>query len=150
MKLLLQKKVPGLGDMGDVVDVSDGYGRNYLLPQRYAVANTPENRLSMESEKLVVLQREAERHEIAAAAGKQLEKARLTVHMRAQEDGTLYGSVSTAVIVEAIEKAKGLRLEERWVALESPIKRIGDYDIHLKLPDDKEATFKLTVLPEGE
>lgn len=148
MKLLLRKKIQGLGEPGAVVDVSDGYGRNFLLPHRYAVPNTPENRLVIESEKLDWLRREAERKERAGAAAKQLKNALLQCHMKAQADGSLYGSVSRSVVVDVIRESKGLELEERWVGLAEPIKKIGDYDLVLNLPDQEEITFKLTVLPQ--
>lgn len=150
MKLLLKERVPGLGDIGEVVEISDGYGRNYLLPQRLAVANTPDNRRAIETEKLLYLQREAERKELATAANKTLKNALLQVYMKAQDDGSLYGSVTTAVVADTILKAKGVKIEERWIQLADPIKKIGDYDIDLKMPGELETTFKLTVLPEGE
>jgi len=150
MKLLLKERVPGLGEIGDVVEINDGYGRNYLLPQRLAVANTPDNRRAIETQKLVYLQREAERKELAEVANKTLKNALLQVNMKAQADGSLYGSVNAAVVAETILKAKGVRIEERWVQMKDPIKKIGDYDLTLKMPGDLEASFKLTVLPEGE
>lgn len=148
MKLLLKKKIPGLGDVGEVVEITDGYGRNYLLPQRLAVPNTPENRRDVETAKLLGLQREAERKELAELASKDLKRELMQVKMKAQDDGSLYGSVNATVVADVVEKAKGYRIEERWVQLASPIKRIGDYDITLRLPGDVETTFKLTVLPE--
>lgn len=150
MKLLLQSPVPGLGDVGDVVEISDGYGRNYLIPQRLAVANTPENRQILEADKLRHLQVEAERGERAKAAGKLLRNALLQVFMKAQKDGSLYGSVNQGVVARVVEESKGLPIEERWVQLAEPIRKIGDYDITLKMPGDAEVTFKLTVLPEEE
>ena len=148
MKLLLRKKIKGLGEPGVVVDVRDGYGRNFLLPHRYAVPNTPENRVVIENEKLDWLRREAERKERAAAAGKTLKNALLQCHMKAQADGSLYGSVNTAKVVEVIREAKGLEIEERWIKLDDPIKKIGDYDLILHLPEQDEVSFKLTVLPQ--
>lgn len=151
MKLLLMEVVKGLGDMGEVVEVSDGYGRNYLLPQRLAVPNTPENRRDIETLKLVQIQREEERHRLAVHAAKDLARALLQVRMKAQSDGSLYGAVTASVVAEVIKSAKGYRVEERWIVLpDGPIKKIGDYDVTISLPGDRDATFKLTVLPEGE
>src|SRR5258706_1075794 len=98
MRLLLRQKVPGLGSPGDVVEIRDGYGRNYLLPQRLAVPNTPENRAQIENDRLGYLQREADRIEKAKELGKGLKNALLQVHMKAQKDGSLYGSVGPGVI----------------------------------------------------
>ena len=153
MKLLLRKKVPNLGSPGDVVEIADGYGRNYLIPQRLAVPNTPEHRALIEHEKLVYLQREAQREERAKETAKILRNALLQVYLKAQADGTLYGSVNAGIVADVIRKSRGLEIEERWVQMDEPIKKIGDYDIHLKMSgDDKksEVTFKLTVLPEEE
>jgi large subunit ribosomal protein L9 len=150
MILLLKEKVPGLGEVGDVVEISDGYGRNYLIPQRLGVANTPENRRHIETQKLVTIQRESERRDLAQVALKALDRALLQVHMKAQRDGALYGSVTQSVVADTIQKAKGFRIEDRWVQLEEPIKKIGDYDLTLKMLGELEVTFKLTVLPEED
>jgi large subunit ribosomal protein L9 len=150
MKLLLQKKIKGLGEIGEIVEVANGYGRNYLLPQRLAVANTPDNRRRIEAHKLVEIKREADRLELAGTLGKVLKNALLQVYMKAQDDGTLYGAVNHKVVVDVVQKAKGVRIEERWVQLDTPIKKIGDYDIHLKMTGGAECTFKLTVLPDEE
>lgn len=150
MKLLLERKIKGLGEVGEIVEVANGYGRNYLLPQRLAVANTPDNRRRIEANKLVEIRREADRRELAGTLEKVLKNALLQVYMKAQDDGTLYGAVNQKVVVEVVQKAKGVRIEERWVQLETPIKKIGDYDIQLKMTGGAECTFKLTVLPEEE
>ncbi len=150
MKLLLKEKVEGLGGQGEIVDVSDGYGRNYLLPQRLAVPNTPENRRKLETDRMLYLQREAKRAERAKEASKALKNALLQCRMKAQKDGSLYGAVTTQVVAEVVERSRGFAIEERWVQLEQPIRKIGDYDIVLKLPGDLEVKFKLTVLPEDD
>ena len=150
MRLLLREKVPGLGGPGDVIETSDGYGRNYLLPQRLAVANTARNRALLESEKVHKALREAQRVERAKEVHKGLRNALLQTHMKAQRDGSLYGSVSAGTVAEVVKNLRGFDIEERWVQLENPIRKIGDYDIKLRLPNDLEVTFKLTVLPEGE
>lgn len=150
MKLLLRENVPGLGDAGDVVEASDGYGRNYLVPQRLAVANTARNRALLEAEKVARIQREQDRIERSKEVHKGLRNALLQTHMKAQKDGSLYGSVTAGVIAEVVKTSRGYALEERWIQLDNPIRKIGDYDIKLKLPNDLEVTFKLTVLPEGE
>jgi large subunit ribosomal protein L9 len=150
MRLLLRQKIAGLGSPGDVVEIRDGYGRNYLLPQRLAVPNTPENRAGIENDRLHYLQREADRLEKAKEMGKGLKNALLQIHMKAQKDGTLYGSVGPGVVAEVVKNSRGYEIEERWVTLATPIKKIGDYDITLQLPSETTVTFKLTVLPEDE
>ncbi|MBL4849974.1 MAG: 50S ribosomal protein L9 [Planctomycetes bacterium] len=148
MRLLLMEPVAGLGAVGEVVEVSDGYGRNYLLPQRLAVANTPENQKEIKTLRLIQLQREEERSALAERAVKDLKNALLQVKLKAQDDGTLYGSVTQSVVADVVLAAKGYRLEERWIQLAAPIKKIGDYDIVVRLPGDQQTQFKLTVLPE--
>ena len=150
MKLLLETSVPGLGGVGDVVDVANSYGRNYLIPQRIAVPNTPDNRRRIESEKIAELRRETKRKELAGVIGKSLKNALLQAYMKAMPDGSLYGAVTQKIVADVVEKAKGYRIEERWVQLANPIKKIGDYDVVLKMSGGFECTFKLTVLPEDE
>lgn len=148
MRLLLMEPVQGLGAVGEVVEVSDGYGRNYLLPQRLAVANTPENQREIKTLRLIQLQREEERTALAERAVKDLKNALLQVKLKAQDDGTLYGSVTQSVVADVVQRAKGYRLEERWIQLPGQIKKIGDYDVVVRLPGDQQTQFKLTVLPE--
>ncbi len=150
MKLLLRAKVETLGSPGDIVEVSDGYGRNYLLPQRLAVANTARNRAQIENDKVAYIQREADRLEKGKEIAKGMKNALLQVRVKAQKDGSLYGSVGTQQVAEVVKTSRGYELDERWIALANPIKKIGDYDIQLKLPGDHETQFKLTVLPEDE
>lgn len=148
MKLLLRENVPNLGDAGEVVEIADGYGRNYLLPQRLAVPNTPEQRRLIEAGKLQAIHREQERQERAKAVAKSLKNALLQVHMKAQPDGSLYGSVSRTVVQDVIKRSRGLEVDEGWIGLDTPLRKIGDYDLTLQLPGDAKVTFKLTVLPE--
>lgn len=150
MRLLLRERVKGLGAPGDVVDVQNGYGRNYLIPQLLAVPNTPENRRYVEAERLRWIQHEAKRKELAEIAAGALKNALLQVFMRAQPDGALYGSVSRAVVQKVIREQVKVEVEEKWINLGSPIKKIGDYDVTVSLPTDEDVAFKLTVLPEGE
>lgn len=150
MRLLLRERVKGLGAPGDVVDVQNGYGRNYLIPQHLAVPNTPENRRYVEAERLRWVQLEAKRKELAEIAAGALKNALLQVFMRAQPDGTLYGSVNRAVVQKVIREQVKVEVEEKWINLGAPIKKIGDYDVTVSLPTDDDVAFKLTVLPEGE
>ncbi|MCA8923682.1 MAG: 50S ribosomal protein L9 [Planctomycetes bacterium] len=150
MRLLLREQVKGLGAPGEVVEVLNGYGRNYLIPQRLAVPNTPENRRLVEAERITWIQREAKRKELAEVAAGALKNALLQVYMRAQPDGTLYGSVSRAVVAKVIADQIKVDVEERWINLASPLKKIGDYDVSISLPTEEEVAFKLTVLPEEE
>ncbi|MEZ6183606.1 MAG: 50S ribosomal protein L9 [Planctomycetota bacterium] len=150
MRLLLRERVKGLGAPGDVVEVQNGFGRNYLIPQNLAVPNTPENRRVVEAERMMWIQREAKRKELAEVAAGALKNALLQVYMRAQADGTLYGSVTRTVVAQVIEQQSKVPVEERWINLDAPIKKIGDYDVTISLPTDEEVPFKLTVLPEEE
>ncbi|NOY55106.1 MAG: 50S ribosomal protein L9 [Actinobacteria bacterium] len=147
MKLILTSEVPDLGGKGDVVEVSEGYGRNYLLPKNLAVKATP-GALS-NAEALLRSRRETERRsfEAAEAVAKALVGTRVVVAARAGDEGKLFGSVSTADIVEGVKKFTGIELDKSHVYLPEPIKSIGLYEIRVKLHPDVEFPLSLDVIP---
>jgi large subunit ribosomal protein L9 len=145
LKLMLLEEVKGLGALGDVVRVRPGFARNYLLPRGMAT------RQSEDAVKRV----EAIRKKAAAEAQKSLEQAKaavaalanVSIHIesRAGEGGHLFGSVTAAMIAEALNKAN-VAIEAAGVLLEQPIKQLGIYDVKLKLHGDVEGTVKLYVV----
>lgn len=147
MKLLLSEKVPNLGGVGDVVEVADGYGRNFLLPQKKAVIPTRENIRRIELEKAKILAQLAEEKEEFLNLCQAVEDASLTLNMKASEEGHLYGSVTTQVIAEQMEE-EGLKILEKWIALEEPIKELGVFDVDIKFPHDISTQAKIWVVAE--
>jgi len=149
MRLILRRRVERLGNVGDVVEVKDGYARNYLLPYGLAYPYSEENIKRVEKEK----KRMAERyHSHLAKMGElkeALETTSCTVSVRATEDGKLFGSVTAAMIAEELNK-KSLPVEEGMIRLEAPIKELGVYEVLVHLAEGIEARLRLWVVEQEE
>ncbi|GIW70985.1 MAG: 50S ribosomal protein L9 [Planctomycetota bacterium] len=147
MRLLLQEPVPGLGEIGDVVDVRPGYARNYLLPGGFAVAVTPDNLIAVEKRRQKRLAEERARKEELARLAATLAERSVTIRARATgEEGKLYGSVGAVEIAEAF-RAEGVPLHPNMVLLEEPIKQLGVYEVPLRLHKELEpVTTKVWVV----
>ena len=145
MKIILTQEVSGLGSPGDVLEVKDGYGRNYLLPQGFAI------RWTRGAEKeIAVIKRARSAREIrdqghAVEVKSQLEALSVKLSVRAGDSGRLYGSVTPAEIVDAVKSAGGPELDRRRVQLPGAVKSVGDYKVQVKLHPEVTATFTLTV-----
>ncbi len=147
MRVLLRETVEKLGNPGDIVDVAPGYARNYLLPCNIAVNVSDENirRIQKEQE---YHREEVEKLQASLAGLKEkLEQTSCTVIAQATEDGRLYGSVTTAMISEALAK-KGLDVPEKAIVIEDPVKELGIYEIKVHLAPELEALTKLWVVEE--
>lgn len=147
MLVILKKKVDKLGEAGNVVDVADGYARNFLLPMRFAEVSTPEKveqiKALKEKERL---KQEKEITEAKMLAEK-LTHTSCTITVQAGEEDKLFGAVTTADIAKALA-AEGINIPKKKIVLEEPIKKLGIYNIPVKLAPDIEATFKLWVVKE--
>lgn len=150
MKVLLIQDVDNLGYAGDVKVVANGYGRNYLLPQELAVLATPGALKQAEAIRKAAEQQRARELDDATAIANQLAGLELTFERRAGETGKLYGSVTSAEIVEAIKSKTEIEIDRRKVALPEPIRSLGEHEVIIKLMIDVSAPIKVTVLPEGE
>lgn len=148
MQVILLEKIQNLGDLGDHVEVKGGYGRNYLLPQRKAVAATADNIAKFEAERAElevaqaqVLTRSQQR--VDALAGGQV-----TIEARAGSEGKLFGSVSTGDIAEALQAA-GFDIEKREIRLPAgTLREIGDYELEVHLDVDVDAHITVHVVHE--
>ncbi len=147
MKLILLSEVSALGKKGDLVEVSDGYARNYLLPKRKAIKAT-EGALA-HAESLRTAREEAERvaKEEATRVASQLAGVRVVIAAQAGDEGKLYGSVSAPDVVEGITKFTGVTLERRHVELRAPIRAIGLHEVWIKLHPEVEFPITLDVIP---
>lgn len=147
MKVILTDYIPSLGEPGKVVEVSRGYARNYLIPQGKALEATAGNLARFEQERK---RREAlmkRQEEAARAAAARLEGLTLTIAQRVGEQERLYGSVTAAMIAEALAE-KGVHLDKKQVELAEPIKKLGEYDIAVRLGPQVKATIRVEVVPE--
>ena len=145
MKIILTQEVSGLGSPGDVIEVKDGYGRNYLLPQGFAIKWTRGAEKEIAVIKRVRSAREIRDQGHATEVKGQLEALSVKLSVRAGDSGRLYGSVTPAEIVDAVKSAGGPELDRRRVQLPGAVKSVGDYKVQVKLHPDVTATFTLAV-----
>jgi large subunit ribosomal protein L9 len=147
MEIILRERVEKLGTKGDVVKVSDGYARNYLLPKKLAVLATPANMKQIEQEKAAAVRREANEKQETEALAQQLSKLSLEVSRKVGENDVLYGSVTSMDIAELLE-AKGFTVDRRKIDLPEPIKSLGQHDVPIKLHREVTAFIKVEVIRE--
>jgi large subunit ribosomal protein L9 len=145
MKIILTQEVTGLGTPGDVVEVKDGYGRNYLLPQRFAIRWTRGAEKQVASIKRARSTREIRDLGHASEVKGQLEALSVKLAVRAGDGGRLYGSVTPAEVVDAVRRAGGPALDKRRVELPGHVKSVGDYKVRVKLHPEVAANFTLSV-----
>lgn len=148
MEVILIENVDKLGHRGQLVKVTDGYGRNYLLPKKLAVAATPQNRKWVEQQRVRFLKLEAKEKGEASDLAQILEGVSLTFVRKSGEQGALFGSVTAIDIGEGLS-AQGYKIDRRKIQLPNPLKVIGEYDIPVRLHRDVTATIKVKVEAEG-
>jgi large subunit ribosomal protein L9 len=147
MEVILRQHVEHLGSRGQIVKVADGYARNYLLPRKLALPATEGNKKQIEREKTKLDLLEAEERTGADAMAERLSAVEIEIARRVGETDTLFGSVTSGDIVEALA-AKGFEVDRRKVQLGEPIKRIGEFDVPVKLHREVTAQIKVKVVPE--
>lgn len=147
MKIILTQEVSGLGSAGDVVEVKDGYGRNYLLPQGYAIRWTRGAEKEVVSIRRARAAREIRDRDHANEVAAQLAGLNVRLSARAGTGGRLFGSVTPAEIVDAVKAAGGPALDRRRVELTGPIKSTGNHQVRVRLHPEVVATFDVAVLP---
>src|SRR5579884_4268313 len=147
MEVILIENVEKLGSRGQIVKVADGYGRNYLLPRKMAVAATPQNRKWVEQQRARFLKLEAKERADAEDLAKLMEGVTVVATRRAGEKGQLFGSV-TAMDIEEGLAAQGFKIDRRKIQLGSPLKVLGEHDVPVKLHRDVTVTVKVEA--EGE
>jgi large subunit ribosomal protein L9 len=143
MKLILTQEVTGLGAPGDVVDVKDGYGRNYLIPRGYAVAWTKGGEKQVETIRKARSAREIKSLEEAQQLRQTLEGTTVTLPAKAGANGRLFGAVTTAAVADAVAKVGGPKVDRRKVELQQPIKALGLPDL-LPLANGAYARIRVT------
>lgn len=147
MKLILTQEVAGLGAAGDVVEVRDGYGRNYLIPQGSAIRWTKGDEKTIESIKNARSARAVRDEAHAAEVKAKLESTTYNVKVRAGEGGRLFGSVSVADIASAINATAGSDLvDKRTIVVKTAIRSLGAHNVTVKLHDDVAAAVSLNVV----
>jgi len=146
MKVLLRQDVPNLGVIGDVVEVSAGYARNYLLPQHVAITPTPANLKRVEEEKVQRDVAAKQRLETLKALAAKIAGTSVTIKAKANELGHLFGSVNVEHIVEAMA-TEGYKIDPGQVALAAPIRTLDKFRVPIRLAEGIEAEIDVWVVP---
>lgn len=147
MEVILRQAVDNLGHPGDVVTVSPGFARNYLLPRGIAFQATEGNKKRISQEKSRLEAAEAERRAGAEEIAKKLEEVSITFSARVGDEGKLFGSVTTADIAHQLE-AQGFHVEKRQIDLHEPIKALGVYRVPVRLHADVRPEIKVWVIKQ--
>jgi large subunit ribosomal protein L9 len=145
---ILLSDIEGLGEAGAVVDVSPGYLRNYLAPRKLAQAATPASIAAAERRREQAARAAQQQEEQAREVAGVLSKTVLTIPHRAGEDGRLFGSVTSKEIVDAIQQARGLRIDRRKVRLDEPIRELGTHQVEVEVAPDVIASVKTMVVDQ--
>lgn len=148
MEVILREHVEHLGRRGEVVKVADGYARNYLLPRNLALPATVGNKKQVERQRAKFEAKETEDRAAAQRVADRLSSLEIVIARRVGETEALYGSVTSADIAQAIAD-KGYEIDRRKLQLDEAIKRIGDFEVPVKLFRDVTANVKVRVVPEG-
>jgi large subunit ribosomal protein L9 len=146
MKIILTQEVSNLGEPGDIVEVKNGYGRNYLLPQGFAISWSRGAEKQVSQIKRARSIREIRNVDQAQEVKAQLDTLKVTLTERAGDGGRLFGSVTPAEIVSAVQAAGGPALDRRRLQVGSPIKTVGSYQIPVRLHPEVVATVNLDVV----
>jgi large subunit ribosomal protein L9 len=146
MKLILTQEVPNLGAPGDVVDVKDGFGRNYLMPRGLAIRWTRGAEKQIDSIKKARSVRDVRDLDHASEIRQQLEELTIRIPAQAGSSGRLFGAVSVSDIVDAVKSAGGPDIDKRRIQMTSPVKTIGSHQVTVRVHDDVTATLNLEVV----
>jgi large subunit ribosomal protein L9 len=145
MKVILNKDVKDIGKAGSLVEVSDGYARNFLFPRQLAAEATPGAMKGYEERKKAEERREARNLAAAQEAAKELEEAKVVVKAKSGTDGRLFGTITTKEIAEAVNKQTPHKVDKRKIDLADPIKALGTYQFGVKIHPQVTAKMKVTV-----
>ncbi|MBN1944554.1 MAG: 50S ribosomal protein L9 [Bradymonadales bacterium] len=145
MQVILTTDVPHLGHMGDIIEVKDGFGRNYLIPQSLALQATKENQRQFDHLRRQVAVKSAQLRQKALGARETLEGVNITVARRTGGTDRLYGSVTRRDVADALIQ-QGYDIDRRQVELEEPIKELGIYQVPVKLHSDVSANVRVWVI----
>ena len=147
MKVILRKNFDQLGKIGDLVEVKDGYARNFLLPRQIAYVATKGNIRALEEEKQQLAKKEVKEFEAAKVLATELENVSITIPVKVGEEDKIFGSVTSQNISDAL-KEKKYDIDKRKIDLEEPIKALGIYSVNIKLHNEVNAVVKTWVVRE--
>ncbi|MGC8954810.1 MAG: 50S ribosomal protein L9 [Fervidobacterium sp.] len=148
MKVVLIQDVPKLGKKGEVINVSDGYARNYLIPRGLAKEATTEVLKQLEKEKEEERKKQQALKKEGESLLSELHKHVFKIKAKAGEGGKLFGSLTSSTIADEISKVLSKEFDKKWIVLDSPIKALGTYDVQVKLPGGVSGKIKIEVVKE--
>ncbi len=149
MKVILKEDVKALGSMGDIVNVKDGYARNYLIPKKLAVPADERNLKEFLHHKRMI-ERKLNKVKIQAEElKKKIEEVELTIKQKVGKSGKLFGSITSLVLEKELEKV-GLNIDRKKILLQEPIKTLGNFKVKIKLHPEVIAELKVNVIQEEE
>ncbi|TDQ55505.1 50S ribosomal protein L9 [Actinorugispora endophytica] len=146
MKLILTHEVTGLGAPGDVVEVKDGFGRNYLLPRGFAIRWTRGGQKQVDSIRRARAARDIRSLDEAKQVAGQLGALKVTLSQRSGDSGRLFGSVTASDVAAAIKAAGGPQVDKRRIEIRNPIKSVGDYRVEVRLHPEVSAPVAIEVV----
>jgi large subunit ribosomal protein L9 len=147
MKIILRQDHEKLGKIGEIVDVKNGYARNYLIPRKIGYIATPGNLRTLEEEKKQHVDRQAKDYHHAEKVAAEMEKISITLKVKVGEDEKLFGSVTSQMIADALQE-KGMTVDKRIIELDEPIKALGIYTVNVKLHANVAGKVKVWVVRE--
>jgi len=147
MKIILNQNIDNLGNEGEIVNVKDGFARNYLIPKGWARIATKNNIESTMKEIETKQKKEAKTRENLESLGKQLDKLSLKLELKAGEEGKLFGSVTSQMISDAIAE-QGYTVDKKEIEIIEPIKHLGKYFVNVQLGPELKAKIKIKVLAQ--
>jgi large subunit ribosomal protein L9 len=147
MKVILREDVKNIGDMGQIVDVADGFGRNYLVPRGLAVEANIRSIKSLEHDKKVIQEKARKIKNQAQDLASKVSSAAVVIKAKAGEEGKLFGSVTTMDIAEQLKKV-GFDIDKKKISMEEPIKRLGSYSVKIKIHPEIAAEVNVQVVEE--
>jgi large subunit ribosomal protein L9 len=147
MKVILMEDIKKIGKIGQIVDVANGFARNYLVPKGLAVEANTKNIRSVEHEKKIVHEKARKLKDSAQDLSSKISAMTITIKAKAGEEGKLFGSVTTMDIAEALN-SEGIEIDKKRISLEEPIKRLGSYFVSVKLHHEVSVQLNIQVIEE--
>lgn len=148
MIVILNRDIKGTGKAGDVVNVSDGYARNMLLPRGYATEATEGNIRSLEKQKAIAAEKKAEEKAAAQQTAEKLSKLTVEIKTKAGEGGKIFGSITSKDIAEALKKQHNITVDKKKIQLDSTIKQTGELTVDIKLYTEVSGKLKVNIIAE--
>jgi large subunit ribosomal protein L9 len=147
MKVILRQNYESLGQVGDLIDVKEGFARNFLIPRKIAYTALKGNVLALEEEKKNIVKKKQQEIHSAETLASEIEKVSVTIPVQVGEEDKIFGSVTTQMIADAL-KEKGYDIDKRKIEIEEPIKSLGIYGISIKLHPNVSTNIKVWVVRE--